>query len=81
MNKLSTQVTVLNATKARNLLIAKKRILLEPDRLKDAIDLCDITVLPPECAELLLKFPPTLDEVICFITTIYTAYLCVPFLS
>lgn len=60
--KLSTQVTVLNANKARNILIARKRISLEPEDLVKAINACDVVALNPECAELLLKFTPTPEE-------------------
>ena len=63
LSKISTQVTVLNVNKARNLLIARKRIHLDAEALQQAIDDCDVTALQPECAELLLKFPPTAEEV------------------
>ena len=61
--KLSNQVTVLNANKARNILIAKRRISLKAGDLNNAINTCDSVTLTPECAELLLKFTPTTDEV------------------
>lgn len=63
LQKISDQITVLNSNKARNLLIARKRISLSPDELQTAITSCDIVSLSPECAELLLQFTPTNEEV------------------
>jgi Formin Homology 2 Domain. len=60
---MSSQVTILNSNKARNLLIARKRINLPEQELQQVLDNLDIVQLPPECAELLVKFTPTKEEV------------------
>uniref|UniRef100_A0A7M5X7I7 Uncharacterized protein n=1 Tax=Clytia hemisphaerica TaxID=252671 RepID=A0A7M5X7I7_9CNID len=62
LQKLTNQVTILNSNKARNLLIARKRINLPENELQTVLDKLDIVQLPPECAELLVKFTPTPDE-------------------
>ena len=63
LQKLTNQVTILNSNKARNLLIARKRINLPENELQTVLDKLDIVQLPPECAELLVKFTPTPEEV------------------
>ena len=45
------------------LVITKRRVGLAARDIKDAIDRCDVSKLPGELAELLLKFLPTKDEV------------------
>ena len=65
LHKLTNQVTILNSNKARNLLIARRRINLPRNELKNVLDRLDIVQLPPENAELLVKFTPTPEEVGC----------------
>lgn len=45
--------------------IARHRIKHPTDEIKTFVDSCDLVELPPEHAELLLKFVPTKEEVSC----------------
>ncbi|XP_065065568.1 formin-like protein 1 isoform X2 [Rhopilema esculentum] len=62
MKKLSATLNLLSPNKAKNLIIAKRRIGKDASFVQEAINNCDIVALSSEHAELLLKFIPTKDE-------------------
>ncbi|CAB4024785.1 formin CG32138 isoform X1 [Paramuricea clavata] len=62
LKKLAEQITIIEKNRARNLVIAKRRIGFSPKHIKQHIDNSDISELNSEVAELLLKFVPTKEE-------------------
>jgi len=62
MKRAAEQITVIEPKRARNLVIARRRIQHSTETIGALIDQCDLVELPPEHAELLLKFVPTKEE-------------------
>ncbi|XP_033630742.1 formin-like protein 3 [Asterias rubens] len=60
--RLAEKITVIETNRARNLVITKRRIGLSTKQVKEGIDKCDISLVPGEFAELLLKFLPSKEE-------------------
>ncbi|XP_038067589.1 formin-like protein 3 isoform X2 [Patiria miniata] len=60
--RLAEKITVIETNRARNLVITKRRIGLPTKEIKDAIDMCDTSLVAGEFAELLLRFLPTKEE-------------------
>ena len=61
-NKKKEKVSVLESNRARNLVIAARRIGMSYDLLKQVIVDVDLPLLPPEHAEILMSFIPTDEE-------------------
>lgn len=62
LKRAAEQITVIEPKRARNLVIARRRIQHSTETIGHLIDQCDLVELPPEHAELLLKFVPTKAE-------------------
>lgn len=62
VKRAAEQITVIEPKRARNLVIARRRIQHSTETIGALIDQCDLVELPPEHAELLLKFVPTKEE-------------------
>lgn len=62
LKRAAEQITVIEPKRARNLVIARRRIQHSTETIGLLIDQCDLVELPPEHAELLLKFVPTKEE-------------------
>ncbi|KAL9956184.1 hypothetical protein ACROYT_G037628 [Oculina patagonica] len=62
LKRAAEQITVIEPKRARNLVIARRRIQHSTETIGFLIDQCDLVELPPEHAELLLKFVPTKEE-------------------
>ncbi|XP_065183760.1 formin-like protein isoform X2 [Sycon ciliatum] len=60
--KLAEQVTLIETNRARNLVIAKRRIGHPSNKIRQYIQNTDLDGLHADHAELLLKFVPTKDE-------------------
>ncbi|XP_071478345.1 formin-like protein 3 isoform X2 [Diadema antillarum] len=56
------KVRVVNATRARNLIITQRKINLPPKDIRKYVDKCDTSGVAGEYAELLLNFLPTKEE-------------------
>ena len=69
LKRLSTRLTILNANKARNLMITRKRIPLSEPELISAINGCDVVMVKPESSEQLLKHIASKEEVKCYLHT------------
>lgn len=62
LKRAAEQITLIEPKRARNLVIARRRIQHSTEIIGSLIDQCDLVELPPEHAELLLKFVPTKKE-------------------
>ncbi|KAJ7390170.1 hypothetical protein OS493_026677 [Desmophyllum pertusum] len=62
LKRAAEQITLIEPKRARNLVIARRRIQHSTETIGSFIDQCDLVELPPEHAELLLKFVPTKEE-------------------
>lgn len=62
LKRAAEQITLIEPKRARNLVIARRRIQHSTEMIGSLIDQCDLVELPPEHAELLLKFVPTKKE-------------------
>ncbi|EDO40029.1 predicted protein [Nematostella vectensis] len=60
--RAAEMISVIDQKRARNLVIARRRIQHDTERIKELVSHCDLAELPSEHAELLLKFVPTKEE-------------------
>ncbi|XP_072029254.1 formin-like protein 3 isoform X2 [Amphiura filiformis] len=60
--RAAEEIHVIEQNRAKNMVIAHRRIGLEIEKITEAINRCDTNVVPGEYAELLLKFLPTKEE-------------------
>ncbi|XP_030840281.1 formin-like protein 3 isoform X3 [Strongylocentrotus purpuratus] len=60
--KEALKVRVVGDNRAKNLIIAQRRIGLAPKDIRGFVDRCDTTGVPGEYAEILLNFVPTKEE-------------------